>query len=86
MINVIVNPYKSIQVETDEGDILIKEGDNIEFIVESTGESISGVVTKFQGKDEKLKIQIFSSEKTCEQIWPVVVISEGTLKLVENDN
>ncbi len=86
MISIIENPYKSIQVETDEGNIVtIKEGDSVEFVVESTAEVIKGIVTKFASKDEKLKVQIFSAEKVCEQIWPVVAMSEGSLKLVEDN-
>jgi len=87
LISIIENPYKSIQVETDEGNIVtIKEGDSVEFAVESTAEIIKGIVTKFASKDEKLKVQIFSAEKVCEQIWPVVAMSEGSLKLVDSDN
>jgi len=84
MINITENPYKSIQIETDEGIITVREGDNIEFIVEESGEKVVGFVTKFISKDEKLKVQIFSKTWNCELIWPIVQISEGTLKLVED--
>lgn len=84
MINILSNPYKSIEIETECGNIIIKEGDSVEFIVESTGEVVKGIVTKFVSKDEKLKIQIFSAEKTCELIYPVILMSEGSLKLVED--
>lgn len=86
MISVIKNPYKSIQVETDEGKVItIQEGNKISFIVELSGEMVTGVVTKFFSKDEKLKVQIFSLEQTCEQIWSVALMLEGSLKLVEDE-
>jgi len=34
---------------------------------------------------DKLKIQMMPKEKECEEIWPAVVISEGSLKLIEED-
>ena len=84
MLNILANPYKSIEIEDKNGDILVaREGDKIEFILESTGEVIKGVVTKFASKDEKLKIQIFNADKNCEEIWSVILIKEGTLKLIE---
>ena len=85
MIDINLNPYKSIIVVDDEGELLtISEGDKVEFTIESTGEVKQGFVTKFGGKNEKLKIQIVSKEDACEQIWPIVVMSEGSLKLVED--
>ncbi len=80
MITVVQNPYKSIVVETDEGSITISEGDKIKFALES-GLEKRGRVTKLQGKDDKLKIQIISSEKECEEIWSAVVMADGSLKL-----
>ncbi len=85
MVEIIVNPYKSIVIDSEDGLLTISEGDNIEFTIESTGEIKQGCITKFMGKDEKLKIQVIPTEKTCEEIWPVVAISEGSLKLVEDD-
>ncbi len=84
MIEISINPYKSIVIVDAKGELLtISEGDNILFALEGTGEVVKGVVTKFISKDEKLKIQIFNPDKNCEEIWSVVLIKEGSLKLVE---
>lgn len=85
MVEIIVNPYKSIVIDSEDGLLTISEGDNIEFTIESTGEIKQGCITKFMGKDEKLKIQMIPTEQNYEEIWPVVAISEGSLKLVEDD-
>lgn len=80
MIDVVQNPYKSIVVESEEGSVTISEGDKIQFALES-GLEKKGRVTKLQGKDDKLKIQIIPQDKECEEIWPVVVMVDGSLKL-----
>ena len=83
MVEISVNPYKSIVIVDDEGELLtISEGDNIEFTIESTGEIKQGCVTKFMGKDEKLKIQIIPINQNYEEIWPVTAMVDGSLKLV----
>ena len=38
-------------------------------------------MTKLQGKDDKLKIQIVPDSENHEEIWPIIVIEEGSLKL-----
>jgi hypothetical protein len=92
MIEVNVDPYSSIIVVDSDGELLtVSEGDNIEFIIESTGELKLGSVVKFNSKKEKLKIQIIPTGENYEEIWPIVAIKEGSLKLVEetddkNDN
>ena len=87
MLEISVNPYKSIVIVDNNSEFLtVCEGDAIEFAIESTGEVVKGVVTKFASKDEKLKIQIFNPDKNCEEIWSVVLIKEGSLKLVEVTN
>jgi hypothetical protein len=79
------NPYKSIVVKTEEENpVVISEGDDIEFTLES-GEVKKGTVTKFSGKDDKLKIQMLAEDKTCEVIYPTVVMVDGSLKLVEEN-
>ncbi len=84
MLNILTNPYKNIEIEDKNGDVLvIGEGDMVEFALESTGEVIKGAITKFALKNEKLKIQIFNPKKNCEEIWSIVLIKEGSLKLVE---
>ena len=83
MIVVDVNPYKSVIVlDEEENPILVSEGDKIEFVLES-GEVKKGTVTKLNGKNEKLKIQMLNEEKTHEEIWPIISMAEGSLKLVE---
>lgn len=84
MIEISVNPYKSIVIVDDEGELLtVSEGDKIEFAIESTGEVKQGFVTKLNGKNEKLKIQMVPKDQNYEEIWPVVIMSEGSLKLAE---
>lgn len=86
MVIIERNPYKSIVVLDEEGErVTIAEGDKIEFCLES-GEVKKGIVTKLQGKDDKLKVQMIPQNKECEEIWPVVVISDGSLKLQEEEN
>lgn len=85
MIIIEKNPYKSIVIQNEEGEnITICEGDQIQFCLDS-GIVKKGRITKLQGKDDKLKIQMIPDEKECEEIWPVVVMSEGSLKLQENE-
>jgi hypothetical protein len=84
MVEIDTNPYKSIVIVDDEGELLtISEGNKIEFTIESTGEVKQGFVTKLNGKNEKLKIQLVPINQNYEEIWPIVVISEGSLKLVK---
>ena len=87
MILVDKIPYKSIVVFGKNNELItIKEKDNVQFDLES-GEVKSGKVMKFIGtKNDNLKLQILPTEKECEEIWPVVIIVEGTLKLIEETN
>lgn len=62
----------------------VNEGDDIEFITES-GEQIKGNVVKISGKNEKTRIQIVPEGCDCEQIWSVVSIKDGTLKVVGSE-
>lgn len=85
MVEILSNPYKSIVVQNEEGEkITISEGDQIQFCLDS-GIVKKGRVTKLQGKDDKLKIQMVPIDKECEEIWPIVVISDGSLKLQEDE-
>lgn len=63
--------------------ITVSEGDKIRFALES-GLLKKGTVTKLQGKDDKLKIQIIPQDKECEEIWSVIAMVDGSLKL-DND-
>lgn len=83
MILVDTNPYKSVVVLNENEDrVTLSEGDHIQFTLES-GEVRQGTLTKMLGKDEKLKIQMLSSEKNCEEIWPTLIMVDGSLKLAE---
>ena len=85
MIEIDTNPYKSIVIVDDEGELLtVSEGDDIEFAIESTGEVKQGFVTKLNGKNEKLKIQMVPKDQNYEEIWSVMKMEEGSLKLVED--
>jgi hypothetical protein len=86
MIVVDVNPYKSVVVqgEDEETLITISEGDKIQFCLEN-GEVKKGTVTKFNGKDDKLKIQMFSADDGCEMIWSVLQMADGSLKLQDEE-
>lgn len=87
MVEISVNPYKSIVIVDEKGELLtISEGDSIQFIIESTGEIKQCCVTKFLSKDEKLKIQVIPTGQNYEEIWPVVAIKDGSLKLVDDSN
>jgi len=85
MISVHTNPYKSVVVlDEEESPVVISEGDKIEFTLES-GEVVKGTVTKFNGKDDKLKIQMLAEDKTCEVIYATVTMVDGSLKLSEDE-
>ncbi|MCE5220220.1 MAG: hypothetical protein LLF98_02835 [Clostridium sp.] len=84
MLDVNLNPYKSIVIVDAEGELItVSEGDTIQFVIESTSEVKKGVVTKFMGKDEKLKIQVLPEKSECQEIWGIVSIAEGSLELLE---
>jgi len=86
MVEIKVDPYKSVIIlDADGEELTISEGDNIQFCLDS-GLVKEGRITKLQGKGDKLKIQMMPKEKECEEIWPAVVISEGSLRLIKEDN
>ena len=86
MINVLETPYKSIQVETKENGIqTISEGNKISFTTEN-GELKKGTITGFVGsKPEKVEIEIIPSGENHKEIWKVIDMIEGSLKLVEDE-
>jgi hypothetical protein len=86
MVVVHVDPYVSVIVlDEEENPIVISQGDAIEFTLES-GEVKKGTLQKIQGKKEKLKITILPEGKECQEIWSVLVMSEGSLKLQETED
>jgi hypothetical protein len=85
MIVVDTNIYKSVVVlNEEESPILISEGDKIQFDLES-GEVKKGQLQKLQGKDDKLKLTILPEGKECQEIWSVLVMVDGSLKTINED-
>lgn len=84
MIAVERNTFRSTEVLSKGKVVRVDEGDVISFATE-TGESIQGRVTKISGKGEKTKFQIVPIGEQKEEIWSVMVISEDSLSVVEED-
>lgn len=78
-------PWNVMTVEFEGKETTIEEGNQISFVVES-GEIIEGILNKIKGKGEKTKLQMNPFGKEYEQIWSVVSIKEGTLKVIENED
>jgi translation initiation factor IF-1 len=75
--------FKSLEVLDADGKVLrINEKNNIQFALE-TGEVIKGKLNKISGKGEKTKLQITPDGGQKEEIWSVLVISEGSLSVIE---
>jgi hypothetical protein len=77
-------PWNVVDVEFEGKTTTINEGDQISFVVES-GELIEGVLEKISGKGEKTKLQINPFDKEYQQIWSIVSIKEGTLKVIDKE-
>ena len=71
-------------VESTNGDVVISENDKVRFITES-GEVKIGNVVKLIGKGDKLKIQLMPEGKECEELWSVLQIADGSLRLYVED-
>ena len=84
MVEIKINPYKQMIVESTNGDVVISENDKVRFITES-GEVKIGNVVKLIGKGDKLKIQLMPSGKECEELWSVLQIADGSLRLYVED-
>jgi hypothetical protein len=82
MVNVVTSAYKSIVVESPDGDLTISEGMDIKFTV-NAGEEVKGTLNKISGKEEKTKLQITPEGTQKEEIWMVAVIDEGSLAINE---
>jgi len=87
MINVLETPYKSIEVEIAENEVqILSEGSKITFVTEGDGEVKTGIITGFKGsKPEKVEIEIIPSGENHKEIWKVIDMIEGSLKLVEDE-
>lgn len=87
MINVLVAPYKSIEVETEEdGNQILSEGQKITFVTEGDGIVKEGIITGFSGtKPAKVEIEMIPSGAEHKEIWKVIDMAEGSLKLVEDE-
>lgn len=85
MINVLEVPYKSIEVETEEdGNQILSEGQKITFVTEGDGIVKEGIITGFSGtKPTKVEIEMIPSGEGHREIWKVIDMVEGSLKLVE---
>ena len=87
MINVLETPYKSIEVEIAENEVqILSKGNKITFVTEGDGEVKTGIITGFKGsKPEKVEIEIIPSGENHKEIWKVIDMIEGSLKLVEDE-
>jgi len=88
VIDIIATPYKSIEVTTEEGDIqTISESNKITFITEANSEVKTGIVTGFKGtKPEKVKVEMIPVGEGHTEIWGIIDMVEGSLKLVEDNS
>ena len=84
MVELNKSAFKSVEIMKDGKVIRIDEGNTIQFSTE-TGEIITGILTKISGKGEKTKLQIIPKEEQKEEIWSIMVISENTLTVIENE-
>jgi hypothetical protein len=82
VVNVLTSAYKSIVVETPDGELTVSEGMTIRFTV-NAGEEVKGVLNKISGKEEKTKLQITPLGTQKEEIWIVALIDEGSLSVIE---
>ena len=82
MVNVKVNPYKQMVVDSVNGDVTLSEGDKVRFVTES-GEVKIGNIVKLIGKGDKLKIQLMPEGKECEELWSILQIADGSLRLYD---
>ena len=84
MVIVEVDAYKSVEVLDESGSVIrVNEGDNIQFVTED-GVVVKGKLKKISGKGEKTKLQIVPVGDQKEEIWSVVVMAEGSLVVVSN--
>ncbi len=81
MIEIEKSAYKSIIIMCKNEEMIISEGNSIQFVSEFTGEKKIGTLTKIIGKGEKTQIQIIPKDCQYEEIWPLIAIREDTLKL-----
>lgn len=82
MVLVSENPFKSMEVETTNGNLRIDEGMKIRFAIE-TGEIIQGTLSKITGKGDKTKLQIIPYGSQKVEIWSLAVMAEGSLGIDE---
>lgn len=83
MVMVETDAYKSLGVLNMNGEeIRVDEGDSIQFTTED-GVVVTGKLTKISGKGEKTKLQIVPEGDQKEEIWSVLVMSDGSLEVVK---
>jgi len=74
-----------MDVQTESGVVTVNEGDKIEFVTENNGEIVKGIPTKIKGKGEKTNFEFVADGSECKQVWDVMAIKEGTLKLIKEE-
>lgn len=85
MINVVENPYRCMEVETNNGVVTISEGTKIKFCTEA-GVDIRGTLLKIKGKGEKIKLEILPVNSDHQETWESAVIAAGSLNLDTRDD
>lgn len=87
MVNIQQTPYKSIVVETTEGEVqTLSEGDKIRFITEDNAEIKKGTIVGFKGtKPAKVEVEMIPEGCKHHERWSVIEMQEGSLKLQNDD-
>jgi len=84
MVIVTKPAFKSFEVQTEDGIQTIREGQKIRFVIDSTGEEKIGTLLDVKGKKEdKTKVVIRPDGDDCESTYDVVVMAEGSLRVIE---
>jgi hypothetical protein len=76
--------WNVFESEFEGNTVTVNEGDKISFVTEN-GEAKEGLVLKIKGKKEKTKIQFVPTSCEYEEIWSVMSIKEGTLKVLGDE-
>ena len=75
--------WNQVTIEDDGNEIVVNEGDNIQFITDN-GEFKKGLVAKVSGKKEKTRITI-AFEDSHEETWSICSIKDKSLKNLSED-
>ena len=77
--------WNVMEIQFEGKTIVINENDTIEFVVDSSGELKTGILTKITGKGDKTKIQVRPLLMDCEEIWSIISIREGSFKVITDE-